>query len=63
MTEPATELMGKIAFDAYAEAVGGKTYDGKPIPKWDDLSINIQQAWNKAAWAVMDEVNRRLAKK
>ena len=53
------ETMGKIAFDAYVKAVGGKTYDGKPIPKWEDLSIPIRQAWSKAARAVLDEVNRQ----
>ena len=54
------ETMGKIAFEAYVEAVGGKNYDGKLIPKWENLATPIRQAWHQAAWAVMDEMRRRL---
>ena len=28
---------GQTAFEAYAEAKGGTTYDGKKIPGWNDL--------------------------
>lgn len=40
---------GQIAFEAYCASVDNKTYDAKPIPKWEDLKEEIKQAWNKAA--------------
>lgn len=40
---------GQIAFEAYCDSVGNKTYDNKPIPKWEDLTEQIKQAWNNAA--------------
>ena len=42
----------KQAWDAYAEASGGKTYDGKPLPDWEDLGEEKQAAWRAAANAV-----------
>ena len=33
----------KQAWDAYAEASGGKTYDGKPLPDWEDLGEESRQ--------------------
>ena len=44
----------KLAYEAYCEAVGGKSWDGKPLQKWDDLPESIQLAWAVAAKAVAD---------
>lgn len=41
--------LGQIAFEAYGAAVGGKTYDGKPIPQWSEVKPTIQQGWEAAA--------------
>lgn len=49
--------LGKIAFDAYSESTGGKTYNDRPIPPWSDISPHIQQAWQAAALAVVEWVN------
>lgn len=46
--------LGKIAFDAYSESTGGKTYNDRPIPPWSDISPHIQQAWQAAALAVVE---------
>lgn len=43
--------LGEVAFSAYRASVGGKTYDGKPIPAWAELSEPIRQAWQAAAVA------------
>jgi hypothetical protein len=43
---------GQIAFEAYSKAMGGKTYDGKAIPWWSDLSEEVQAGWEAAAKAV-----------
>lgn len=39
---------GQVAFEAYAKAVRMKTFDGKPIPKWNDLSGSVQNGWAEA---------------
>ena len=44
----------RLAWDAYAEASGGKTYDGKPLPTWQELGYKKQAAWMAAARAAMD---------
>jgi hypothetical protein len=42
----------RIAFEAYGVSVGGKTYDGKDIPKWENVGKKVQDAWRAAAVAV-----------
>lgn len=40
------ELEGaRELFEAYCNAVGGFTYDGKPIPGWHDLSDKVRYGW------------------
>lgn len=54
---------GQVAFEAYNQARGGVTFDGRPIPAWDDLhgdKAAIQAAWEAAATAVIDETLIRL---
>ena len=49
------KTLGRVAFEAYCEAVGGTTYDGKPIPGWDELSgdrATVQGGWEAAAEAI-----------
>ena len=46
------ELLGRVAFEAYNESKGGRTYDDKQIPPWDHLSETVQTAWKCAARAV-----------
>lgn len=44
--------LGQLAFEAYCEAVGGETFDGKPIPGWDELHgdrLKVQGGWHAAA--------------
>ena len=45
---------GKIAWEAYAEAVGGTTFDDKPLPKWEDLGQRQKDGWGAAASAVLN---------
>lgn len=40
------------AWAAYAAAVGGKTFDGKPLPTWDQLGELQKAGWVAAAAAV-----------
>ncbi len=42
----------QIAYEAYAKATDGLTYDGRPMPAWADLGDRIQHAWAAAALAL-----------
>ena len=44
----------RLAWDAYTKASEGKTYDGKPLPTWQELGYEKQAAWMAAARAAMD---------
>lgn len=56
-----TDLSRK-AFDAYGDLPGlhgpWKTFDGRPMPKWDDLNTDAgvltQNRWGAAVKAVLD---------
>jgi hypothetical protein len=48
-------VLGQRAFEAYGRSTGGKTFDGRDIPKWDDLPSSIRRAWRAAACAVQFE--------
>lgn len=57
--EPSREQLAEVAFAAYGAAVGGKTYDGKPIPPFATIRENtprVAAAWEEAAGAVRDRV-------
>lgn len=59
--EPSREQLAEVAFAAYGAAVGGKTYDGKPIPPLATIRENtprVAAAWEAAAGAVRDRVVR-----
>lgn len=44
-----------LAYDAYAQYTGGKTYDGREMPKWLELPARIRNAWRAAAAAARVE--------
>lgn len=42
------------AYEAYAWFTGGKTFDGREMPKFESLPEKIQNAWRVASCAVVD---------
>jgi hypothetical protein len=38
-------MMEKEMWDAYAKQAGGVTFDGKPLPTWDELGKLRQACW------------------
>ena len=44
--------LGKLAYQAYAAAVGGRSVTGAVLPPWEELGDRIQTAWEVAAEAV-----------
>jgi hypothetical protein len=51
--------IAKLMWDAYAIQAGGKTFDGKPLPTWDELGEDRQSCWIAAA-SVATAVIKRL---
>ena len=47
------DRIGRIGYEAYAKSTGGKTYDGRDMPKWDDLPDRIKDAWDAVARAYL----------
>ncbi len=47
-------LTAEQLWDIYAEAVGGKTFDGKPLPKFDELGKQ-QVGWLAIANAISED--------
>lgn len=48
--------LGRKGYEAYAKATGGKTFDGRDMPTWEQLPERIVNAWNAAAVAIAEEV-------
>jgi hypothetical protein len=44
----------KRGYEGYAASTGGKTFDGRDMPKWDELPERIREAWRAAIAAAID---------
>jgi len=44
-------IAGREAFETYNHAVGGVTWNGLPIPGWDDVTEHVRDGWRVAALA------------
>lgn len=45
--------IAKRMWAAYSAQAGGKTFDGKPLPSWDELGQERQECWIAAANAAL----------
>jgi hypothetical protein len=48
--------LAKQMWGAYAIQAGGKTFDGKPLPNWDELGEDRQACWAAAAKVSADRI-------
>lgn len=46
------ETFARIGYEAYGAHADWKAYDGKPMPKWDELRPDIKEKWAVAAEAI-----------
>ncbi|MDA1277890.1 MAG: hypothetical protein O2960_28160 [Verrucomicrobia bacterium] len=46
---------GKVAYDAYCDARGWKSVLGEPLPKFEDQSKDLQDAWQASGKAAVQE--------
>lgn len=44
---------GEVGYKAYALSTGGKTFDGRDMPAWEELPERIRGAWEAAASAIV----------
>ena len=50
--------IAKLMWDAYAIQAGGKTFDGKPLPTWDELGEDRQSCWVAAASVTASRIEK-----
>lgn len=48
----------KRMWDAYTFRAGGKTFDGKPLPSWEELGEDRQSCWTAAASVTADQIEK-----
>jgi hypothetical protein len=39
------EQLAREGYEAYCKQAGGKTFDGKPLPTYDELGAERQACW------------------
>ena len=44
--------LGQLAYETYRQSRAERTFDGQPIPEWDEVGEGIQDGWMAAAMAV-----------
>ena len=42
---------GQVAYEAYSEHRNWKSFDGKDLPQWESVALDIQDGWQSAAGA------------
>ena len=50
--------IAKLMWGAYATQAGGKTFDGKPLPSWEELGGERQSCWVAAAFVAADRIEQ-----
>lgn len=51
-------VSGEVGYQAYGDTVGWKNHLGQPMPAWSELTEAIRDAWNKAAYAIVEAACR-----
>lgn len=44
--------LAEIAYNAYGDSRNWVVYSGDPMPRWDEQSPELREAWDAAAQAV-----------
>lgn len=56
MSVKSLNQLARMAYAAYCQRAGGKTFDDKPLPDWLALGAERQACWIEATRAVADQV-------
>jgi hypothetical protein len=57
------KTLGEIGYRAYSAFTGNKTYDGREMPAWENLTDKIRGAWEAAAQGIEEESSARFQEK
>ena len=57
------DYLAELAFKAYNDQAGGKTWDGKDIPPFAEVGEKVQANWRAAVKAVWDDLQPKEAPK
>jgi len=53
--ESTVEALTRKAWDIYRKEVGGKAYDGTPLPEWDTFKDTLQgRAWLRTIEGIIE---------
>ena len=52
------KLFGKVAYEAYKKAVGGKTWNGEDMKEFSEMPKDKQNAWHDAGFAVEQRIEK-----
>ena len=52
MNKQMIETLAESSYDAYCDAVGGTTYDGRKIPAWSEMDKRQRDGWRAMAKSV-----------
>lgn len=50
--------LAEVAYNAYGDNRGWVTFNGDPMPRWEDQTPELREAWNAAAQAVAEVITR-----
>lgn len=50
---------GELAYNAYWDSASGRTFDGRSMPRWDELGDVVRSHWIRAAARVAAKVLAR----
>lgn len=48
--------LARTMFDAYGANCGWRTFNGREMPRWDDIDGRIQKNWKAAALAALESL-------
>jgi len=46
--------LGRVAYTAYCERQGWKSFSGDQLPSWDEVRLDIKLAWIAAAVSAVE---------
>lgn len=45
--------LGQLAFESYGQACDWTTFDGRPMPNWEQVGPRVRNLWTVAAAAIV----------
>lgn len=52
--------LAQIAYEAYCEFRQWKSFNNEDLPQWNEVRLDIKEAWEESIDAVIEEIASRL---